>query len=180
MNKMPNKNISNLSKPYTIDEIRNENIYYNSPREVGLKKALKLYSKELENINLNDKNELELGDYNHKVIVPNIKSYSKRFKKFRNSIGLTQKEMAVIVNTTQQSIYQIENGNAIPSVVWIINMIIYFDLNAHWFLTGEASMYTSRDFLEERFNELSKEKNNLQKEINRKNKMIDHLMQCNN
>lgn len=173
------KKILNLSTPLYIDEIRSNGISHTPETELGLKKALKVCSKELDNISLNAKNELVLGNYKHKVIEPNIKSYAKRFKKFRNSIGLTQKEMALIVNTTQQSIYQIENGNAVPSRVWIINMIVYFDLNAHWFLTGESTMFTCRNILEEKFNKLKKENRKFRKDLKRKNNIIDILMSNN-
>ena len=148
---------SDFHSPFFIDEIRDQNAIFNNPRLIGIRKALKVYSKKLHNIKLNKKNEYEMGEYKHKLLSPPFKEFSKRFKEFRKVIGLTQKEMAFLVNTTQQSIYQIENANAVPSITWIINMIFYYDLNIHWFLTGEATMFTSRDVLEEKFTEINLE-----------------------
>ena len=58
-------------------------------------------------------------------------------------------------------------------------MIKYFDLNIHWFLTGEATMFVDRNFLDEKFNELSEENIKLKKDLARKNKMLDKLFEEN-
>lgn len=176
-----NVKLQSTNKNFTIDKIRieknNKNLF---SEEANLtKEALRIFSKNLDNIKLNESYEFIMGDYKHKLIIPDPIQIAKRYKRFRKTIRLTQREMAFITSSTPQTVYQIENAKAVPSIVWALNMIKYFDLNIHWFLTGEATMFVDRNFLDEKFNELTEENIKLKKDLTRKNKMLDKLFQEN-
>lgn len=170
-NPKSNKYISALN----IDKIRDKD--YNMHKAGwDLFSALSNFQGDLSAIKFDDNFEATIDGYQHKIYFPNRDDLAARCKTFRKAINLTQKQMAFVVGTTQQTIYQIETAKALPSFIWGLNMVMHFDLNLHWFVTGEASMFTSRDLLEENFNQLKQENKKLKQDLQRKNKMIDIMI----
>ena len=172
MNKHTDRDIA---APFIIDEMRLEDKKIISTNQ-DLLEALKNYKGDLDQVKYDKNNQAKLGEYTHTLVLPDPKVIAKRFKQVRTTIGLTQKEMGFLTGMTQQSVYKIETGKAFPSAVWIMNMTTYFDINPHWFITGEATMFTSRSVLEERFQRLTQKNEKLIKELERKDKIIDKLL----
>ncbi len=70
----------------------------------------------------------------------NIPEESKRFKKFRQSLGLTQIQMADVLSTKQTIVSKYESGSLqIPlEVVKILRL--QYNLNYEWFFHGVGKM----------------------------------------
>nr|BAR34180.1 putative phage repressor protein CI [uncultured Mediterranean phage uvMED] len=166
---------SDISAPYIIDEMRLEEKKIISTNQ-DLLEAVKKYKGDLDDVKYNKNNKAKLGEYTHTLLFPDPKVISKRFKLVRTTIGLTQKQMGFLTGMTQQSVYKIETGKAFPSAIWVMNMMTYFDVNPHWFISGESTMFTSRSMLEEHFQKLTQKNEKLKKELERKDKIIDKLL----
>ena len=64
----------------------------------------------------------------------------KRLRKLRLHYGLSQKELANRLNTTQAVISNYEAGRRIPDANFLKKLIDIFQVDINWFLTGEGSM----------------------------------------
>lgn len=74
----------------------------------------------------------------------------RRFREFREALGMNQKEMAGVCTLTQASITNFEKGRVIPSVRHLLRLNRRFGLNIPWLLYGESSKpwekYDTRDY----------------------------------
>ena len=118
----------------------------------------------------------QIGDYQYIRFTPKVDEIAERFVAFRHAIGLTQKEMGFLCGMSQQSVYQVEAKKALPSPMWLTNAVNHFDLNAHWLVTGEGTMFTNRSLIQETITKIQAENKNLKSELKRKNLMLDKLL----
>lgn len=72
----------------------------------------------------------------------NIPEESKRFKKFRKSIGLTQQEMADLLETKQTIISKYESGSLNIPIEAVKTLRLKYKLNYDWFFHGVGKMKT--------------------------------------
>lgn len=68
-------------------------------------------------------------------------SIGQRFKKFRHSLGITQSELTKPYNITRQIISFIESDKSKPSLQLLYQLAFDHNLNIHWLITGEGSMF---------------------------------------
>lgn len=66
--------------------------------------------------------------------------YGQRLKELRMEKGLTQTELAKILNTTQKSISKYENEYLDVSTETIIKICKYFDVSADYLLGLESEL----------------------------------------
>ncbi len=64
-----------------------------------------------------------------------------RMKKLRKNVKLSQTAMARNLRVRPSAISQMETGKIKPSVDTLILLSEKFDVNLHWMITGEGSMY---------------------------------------
>lgn len=71
-----------------------------------------------------------------------LDNFSQRLVSIRKKNGLTQDEFSVKTGIHKQSLVRYENKkhNRFPDVPFLINLIILFQVNIHWLLTGEGDM----------------------------------------
>jgi transcriptional regulator with XRE-family HTH domain len=73
-----------------------------------------------------------------------------RLKELRTEKGLTQKDLARILQTTDDSIFSWEKGRSQPSIDTLRKMCIYFDVSADYLLGLEdetgAKIYTQNTY----------------------------------
>ena len=74
----------------------------------------------------------------------NITEESKRFKKFRKSIGLTQVEMAELLETQQTVISKYESGQLNIPIDAIKVLRLKYNMNYDWFFHGTGQMKTDK------------------------------------
>jgi len=62
----------------------------------------------------------------------------ERFKKIRKNLGLSQSELAEILEVKQGVLSDIERGRIEPSKNIVVKLIENFDIDANWLLTGKS------------------------------------------
>lgn len=65
----------------------------------------------------------------------------QRFKKFRETIGKTQVQLAKEFNVYQSTITNIEVGKTFPNMKYLHQMGITYQLNADWIVNGRGGMF---------------------------------------
>ena len=60
-----------------------------------------------------------------------------RIRKWRKSRGMKSMDLAKVVNLSQGSLSDIENGKSNPSAWTIVAFINHTDINVFWMLTGK-------------------------------------------
>ena len=65
-----------------------------------------------------------------------------RLKELRREKGKTQKELANILGTTDDSIYSWEKGRSQPDIKMIRKLCIFFGVSADYLLGLEDNVYT--------------------------------------
>ena len=102
----------------------------------------------------------------------------QRLATFRESLGLSRKEMAAKLSTAYPSYHNIETGRNGISPRALELMKIKYSLNPEWMMTGVGSMVVkrkdSRDLL---IDELRAENASLREDLARNKKLIDNLME---
>ncbi len=80
----------------------------------------------------------------------------KRFREFRENLGMSQKEMAGACILTQSSITNFEKGKILPAVRHLIRLNNRFGLSIPWLLYGEKSMPVpvKNDWIRDGYSEL--------------------------
>lgn len=68
-----------------------------------------------------------------------MKIFQQRLKEERNSLGLTQRDMALRLGITQPSYIRYENGTSEPSLENLVKMADTFDVSVDYLL-GRAEM----------------------------------------
>ncbi len=63
----------------------------------------------------------------------------KNIKQLRESKGMSQKELALILNTSQQAIYKYENGQATPSISTLMDMSEIFNTTVDYLIAKDDS-----------------------------------------
>ena len=69
-----------------------------------------------------------------------------RLKMLRREKGITQKKLAEIVGTTQQSINKYENHNIEPDISTLITMADYFNISVDYLIGHSESRQTEELF----------------------------------
>lgn len=64
----------------------------------------------------------------------NMYSFDTKIRKLRLDSGLTQKELADILNVSQQTISQWENRSTVPDALTIISISKYFNVSSDYLL----------------------------------------------
>ena len=73
-----------------------------------------------------------------------MNTIGERFKHFRNELlRLSQKELANELELSSQAISGIENNKNLPATQTLIKLIVKYNLNINWLLTGEDEMLIS-------------------------------------
>ncbi len=70
------------------------------------------------------------------------KSMGQRFRQFRETLDMTQTELAKQLDVTTASVINIETGKTVPPVGILSRLHGDFRLNLNWLLTGEDTMRT--------------------------------------
>ncbi len=68
------------------------------------------------------------------------KSTALRFRLFRETLDMTQTELAKHLDVTTASVINIETGKTVPPFNILIHLYGNFKLNINWMLTGEETM----------------------------------------
>ena len=68
-------------------------------------------------------------------------SMGQRFKKFRQTLNKTQSELAEPYHCTRQIISFIESDKSKPNLQFLYQLSFDHNLNIHWLITGEGSMF---------------------------------------
>ncbi len=76
-----------------------------------------------------------------------------RIKAVRSEIGLNQAEFSSAIGVTQGNLSRYEKMKQEPSINIISKMICEYNINAHWLLTGEGSMFRTPQTIGKRLKE---------------------------
>lgn len=68
----------------------------------------------------------------------------KRFRKFRESLRKTQKDVADELNIYQSTITNIEKGKTFPKLSYLTYLYQQYQLNQNWLITGDGEMLLQR------------------------------------
>ncbi len=68
------------------------------------------------------------------------KEIGKRFKKFRESIGKSQTQLAKELNLYQSTITNIEVGKTFPNIKYLQYFFLTYGLNANWLMNNSGEM----------------------------------------
>lgn len=68
-------------------------------------------------------------------------TFGKRLKQARQLKGLSQEDFGKILGLTKQSISRVENDKIFVSKEILCNMIVNFNLNVNYLLTGKGQMF---------------------------------------
>lgn len=68
-------------------------------------------------------------------------TFGKRLKQARQLKGLSQEDFGKILGLTKQSISRVENDKIFVSKEILCNMIVNFNLNVNYLLTGIGQMF---------------------------------------
>jgi len=68
-------------------------------------------------------------------------SLGNRFKEFRKSIGMTQSELVKKYDYGREIISLIESDKTQPRLQFLYHLANDHNLNIHWLITGEGSMF---------------------------------------
>ena len=68
-------------------------------------------------------------------------TFGKRLKQARQSKELSQEDFGKIIGLTKQSISRVENDKIFVSKEILCNMIVNFNLNINYLLTGKGQMF---------------------------------------
>ena len=83
-------------------------------------------------------------------IMPLKKDIGARFKKMREFLKLSQRELAKKLKILPSSLSQIENGKIYPTIELIYLLIERYRLNASWLIKGDGDIFlTALDTLSE-------------------------------
>jgi transcriptional regulator with XRE-family HTH domain len=69
----------------------------------------------------------------------------ERFKRFREHLGISQKELAEELNILQSTVSQLESGLVYPGFVSLAYLVTHKKLNPAWLITGEEEMLLHQD-----------------------------------
>lgn len=64
-----------------------------------------------------------------------------RLKEVRQKLDLPQKELAFKFSTTQSNIANIERGSIYPNTNMLLTLLIEYQVNIAWLLTGKGKMF---------------------------------------
>lgn len=73
------------------------------------------------------------------------KTFKEKLKELRNEKGLSQKEFAAILQTTDDSVFSWEKGRSQPSIETIRTICAYFNVSADYLL-GIKDKFTNLSF----------------------------------
>ena len=71
--------------------------------------------------------------------------YPERIKEIRKNLGLSVAKMSDKINIPQRTITAYERGERQPSIEFLAQMCINFNLNANWFVTGLGDMFNKEN-----------------------------------
>ncbi len=72
------------------------------------------------------------------------KEIGERFRKFRESIGKAQHELASELDIYQSTITNIERGKTFPNIKYLEYFYHKYNLNINWLITSEGEMTVTR------------------------------------
>ncbi|MCP5108262.1 MAG: helix-turn-helix transcriptional regulator [bacterium] len=82
------------------------------------------------------------------------KSMGQRFRQFRETLDMTQTELAKQLGVTTASVINIETREVVPPFNILIHLYGNFKLNINWMLTGKESMRTTALVIDGKHREL--------------------------
>jgi transcriptional regulator with XRE-family HTH domain len=77
-----------------------------------------------------------------------------RFRRFRESIGKVQHELAAELKISQSTIANIERGKAFPNINYLHYFYNNYQLNINWLLIGQGDMFSKGKTMNEKYREL--------------------------
>jgi transcriptional regulator with XRE-family HTH domain len=95
------------------------------------------------------------------------KMIGDRLKNIRDSLNISQKNLADMLNIKAPALSRYESGDVIPTMDVLKFFSNGFNINLHWILTGKGSMFLNATESGECPNcqELKKENNDLKQEV---------------
>ena len=69
----------------------------------------------------------------------------ERFKRFREHLGISQKDLAEELNILQSTVSQVESGLVYPGFTGLAYLVTHKKLNPAWLITGEEEMLLHQD-----------------------------------
>ncbi len=83
------------------------------------------------------------------------KAVGKRFRRFRETIGKAQHQMASELGISQSTIANIERGKAFPNISYLQHFISNYNLNINWLLSEEGEIrYCHGELVKDKYLEL--------------------------
>ena len=76
--------------------------------------------------------------------------YPEKIKEIRKKLSLSVAKMSDKINIPQRTITAYERGERQPSIEFLAQMCINFNLNANWFLTGKGDMFNGENLSTEK------------------------------
>ncbi len=70
--------------------------------------------------------------------------FGERLKRARKRLGLTTLEASKIIGIEKNSYYKYEDGSRFPKPEILLSMMINFNLNINYLLTGEGEMFIDK------------------------------------
>lgn len=81
---------------------------------------------------------------NYKEVALDKKLIGTRLKEFRHNIGITQKEVAKILNTTQSTISAYERGHTLILASFAYQLGKKYNLSLDWLVSRSNTMFISK------------------------------------
>lgn len=73
-----------------------------------------------------------------------MRTIGEKLKDIRKHKGLTQAEFGNNIGFSKQAVSNIENNLSNPSIDFISKLIMYYDVNANWFIVDKGEMFNSQ------------------------------------
>ena len=70
---------------------------------------------------------------------------AQRFKKIRKLLNKSQDELAGDLGLTKQTISNIENSKSLPGINSLSKLILNFDVNANYIISGKGAYFVSNE-----------------------------------
>ena len=70
---------------------------------------------------------------------------AERFKKIRKLLNKSQDELAKDLGLTKQAISNIENSKSLPGINSLSKLILNFDVNANYIISGKGAYFVSNE-----------------------------------
>ena len=67
-----------------------------------------------------------------------------KLRELRQEKGLNQKELALIINTTQRNVSNWENGNSEPDIQMILKLSKFFEVTVDYFLDNNIELNSNK------------------------------------